>query len=296
MGGLLDEQDEQLKFRFIGVEKANFPIQFMCRHLRVSRSGYYAWRNRKPSARTQQDAMLTPLVRAEFDAHKRGCGARQIVGALRIAGHRTSRRRVARLMRCQRLQHRLKRRYCRARSVPVRPAAPNVLGRAFAPSAPNKVWAADITPVFTKKGWAHVAVVLDIGVRRVVGWCVSTAVDAELTLRALSMAVHERRPPPGVIHHSDRGVQYTAGDYQAALDRYGFLCSMSRKGNCWDNAVVESFFSAMKRELPNEGLFRDANELEFAVFSYVASYYNTTRRHSTLGYLTPIEYEMRSAV
>jgi putative transposase len=175
------------------------------------------------------------------------------------------------------------------------PVVENILDRRFEPGAPNKVWAADITQLWTKDGWAYVAVVLDVGIRRVIGWNVSKAVDAQLAIGALNMAAHERRPPRGVIHHSDRGVQYASNEYQAVLARHGFVSSMSRKGNCWDNAVVESFFSAMKRELPKDGVHHDVLDVEHEVFKYIATYYNLIRPHSTLNYLTPTEYEVRHA-
>lgn len=296
MGGLLDEEDEQVKFKFVDVEKAHFPIGFMCRYLKVSRSGYYAWRTRGPSTRSQRDAALVPLIRGEFAKYTRGCGSRTIVGALRVGGLGVGRKRVTRLMRCEGLRHRLKRRYrVTTQSKHDKRVAPNVLDRAFEPGQPNAAWAGDITAVYTKRGWAYVAVLLDVGTRRVVGWSVGAAIDAGLALRALEMALHERSPPPGLIHHSDRGVQYSSDVYQATLARHGLVCSMSRKGNCWDNAVVESFFSTLKRELPHEGLLFDWQQLGFELFKYICAHYNTTRRHSTLGYLTPTEYEMRHA-
>ena len=296
MGRLLDETDEQLKFQCIDVEKANFPIDFMCKQLKVSRSGYYAWRSRGPSVREQQDRELGELVREEFGKHKRGCGSRMLVAALRRIGRPCSRKRVVRLMHVHGLRHRLKCRYRRPSAAKQQvPVVENVLDRRFEPGAPNKVWAADITQLWTKTGWAYMAVVLDVGIRRVIGWNVSKAVDTQLVVGALNMAVHERRPPHGVIHHSDRGVQYASHEYQTLLGRHAFVPSMSRKGNCWDNAVVESFFSAMKRELPKDGVHHDALEVEHEVFKYIVTYYNLIRPHSTLHYLTPTEYELRHA-
>ncbi|HEU0031121.1 MAG TPA: IS3 family transposase [Kofleriaceae bacterium] len=285
-----------MKFHCIDVEKANFPVAFMCRCLRVSRSGYYAWREREPSERSKRDAELVPLIRTEFGHYKRGCGSRTILGALVRANQRVSRKRVIRLMVQENLRPRLKRAFRHTtQSKHTKPIAPNVLDRAFDAGQPHRAWAGDITAIYTKKGWAYVAVLIDIGIRRVVGWSVGTSISAELAMRALTMALHDREPPPGVIHHSDRGVQYTSNEYQATLAERGFICSMSRKGNCWDNAVVESFFSAMKREMPNDELYFDAAELEFDLFRYIAAHYNTRRRHSALGYLTPTEFEMRSA-
>ena len=286
-----------MKFAFIASEKAHFPIAFMCRKLAVSRSGYYASLRRPMSTRAKQDRVLVPLMHEEFNKHPRGCGARMLVGALRHHNRRVSRRRVSRLMKQERLQARLKRR-CFRRSVAWHHAersAPNVLARAFAPGTPNRVWASDITFLPTRNGWAFLAVVLDIGSRRVVGWSVAPTMEQGLTLKALEMAVFERRPPRGLVHHSDRGAQYTAAGYQTLLDRLGFFSSMSRKGDCWDNAVVESFFSTLKRELPIDTLPHDWRDVERAVFEYVAAHYNTTRRHSALGYLSPAEYEFVAA-
>jgi transposase InsO family protein len=286
-----------VKFRFIEAEKAHFPVSFMCRMLEVSRSGYYASRRRSTSARMKADHALVPLICAEFRKHPRGCGSRPIMHALRADGRPISRRRVVRLMAHEQLRPRLKRRFVRTTdSRHALECAPNVLDRAFDAGEPNRVWASDITYVATKAGWAYLAAVLDIGSRKVVGWDVSTSLEQASALRALESAIRDRQPPAGLIHHSDRGVQYAGDAYQALLVENGMICSMSRKGNCWDNAVVESFFSTLKRELPNDHVPEDWRELEHLVFAYVSAHYNTHRRHSALGYVSPNEYERANAV
>ena len=287
-----------MKFDFIAAENAHkqFTIQFMCRMLDVQPSGYYAHLKRGICKRKRADLELVSLIHAEFDQHPRGCGSRTVVGALRQQGHCVSRKRVVRLMAEEKLRCRLKRRYVNTtQSKHRRPVASNVLKRAFDPGAPNRVWAADITCIYTKRGWAYLAAILDIGSRKVIGYDVGPTMANELTLNALAQALEARRPRPGVIHHSDQGLQYASRAYRAALQDAGAVCSMSRKGNCWDNAVVESFFSSLKRELPNDHVFEDWQEARRAVFAYVEGHYNTHRRHSALGYVSPNEYERRAA-
>ena len=284
-----------MKFAFIYEEKA-FTVAYMCRQLEVSRSGYYAWRDRGESARAIEDGELLPLIRAEFEKYPRGCGSRTAQGALRSAGHRVGRKRVARLMSDDNLRHRLKRRFVRTTdSAHKNRIAPNILKRSFDVGTPNKVWASDITYLPTKRGWVYLAVVLDIGSRKVVGWDVSPSMEQDLVLRALSAAIEHRRPGPGLIHHSDRGVQYTSDAYRSLLHDSAITCSMSRKGNCWDNAVVESFFGCLKREMPGDDVPEDWRDVDRRVFAYIASHYNSNRRHSALGYVSPNEYEQRLA-
>jgi transposase InsO family protein len=281
-----------VKFNFIAAEKAHFEIEFMCRMLEVSSSGYYSSRKRTMCERLQRDHRLVQLIHAEFAKHPRGCGSRMVMGELRAQGHNVSRKRIVRLMAQEGLRCRLKRRFVRTtNSKHSHKLAPNVLKRRFEPGAPNKVWVSDITYLHTKRGWTYLAVVLDLGSRKVVGWNVGTTMEESLVLSALRQALEARGPAPGLISHSDRGVQYAANDYRRFHDDNGWICSMSRKGNCWDNAVVESFFSTLKRELPNDEPFEDWREVDRAVFAYIDGYYNTTRRHSTLGYRSPNEYE-----
>lgn len=285
-----------MKFDFIATEKANFPVKFMCRMLEVSSSGYYASRKRVVSDRRTQDRRLARLIRAEFGKHRRGCGSRMVLGGLRTQGHNVSRKRVVRLMTQEGLRCRLKRRFVRTTdSKHENKLAPNIVDRDFAPGAPNKVWASDITYLHTRQGWAYLAVVLDLGSRKVVGWNVGVTMEESLVLSALRQAAAARDPAPGLITHSDRGVQYTSNEYRRLHEENGWTLSMSRKGDCWDNAVVESFFSTLKRELPNDEPFEDWRDVDRAVFAYIDGYYNTSRRHSTLGYRTPNEYEQQMA-
>ena len=286
-----------MKFSFIAAENASadqFDVKFMCRELAVSTSGYYAYRQRGISQRQRDDLALVPLIHEEFEKHPRGCGSRMIRGALRHRGHAVGRNRVVRLMAEEKLRHRLKRRFVRStKSRRDEDYASNVLDRHFDVGEPNKVWAGDITYIHTRRGWAYLAAILDIGSRKVVGWHVAPNMEEDLVLRALQQAIDQRELPRGLIHHSDRGTQYTAKAYQQLLADNDIVCSMSRRGNCWDNACVESFFSTIKRELPNDHVFEDWREVEGAVFEYVDAFYNTRRPHSALDYVTPNTYEER---
>jgi putative transposase len=289
-----------VKFDFIAenADQSNqrFDVTFMCRELGVSTSGYYAYRKRGISQRERDDLELVPLIHAEFNKHPRGCGSRMVTGALRAQGTRVGRKRVVRLMAEEKLCHRLKRRFVRTtQSRHQKPVAENILEQRFEVGAPNKVWASDITYVHTRRGWAYLAAVLDLGSRKVVGWQVGNTMEESLVLDALEHAITERNPPPGLIHHSDRGTQYAGRAHQQLLADHGMVCSMSRRANCWDNACVESFFSTLKRELPNDHVFEDWREVEQAVFAYVNAHYNTRRPHSSLGYRTPNEYEQLQA-
>jgi putative transposase len=287
-----------VKFDFIAAENAHrrFTVSLMCSELGVSTSGYYAYSKRSISQRKCNDLALVPLIHAEFRKHTRGCGSRMVVGGLRAQGHSVSRKRVVRLMAEENLRHRLKRRFVRTtQSRHDKPVFKNVLDRSFEVGTPNKVWASDITYVHTKRGWAYLAAILDLGSRKVVGWSVGPTMEEHLPLAALQAALHDREPSTGLLHHSDRGTQYAGHAYQQLLATRGIVCSMSRKGNCWDNACVESFFSTLKRELPTDDVFEDWQHVERAVFAYVDAHYNTKRPHSALGYITPNEYEQRAA-
>jgi len=286
-----------VKFDFIAAENAyrRFTVEFMCRELEVSPSGYYANRGRGISQRARNDLELVPIIHAEFRKHPRGCGSRVLTGALRLQGHPVGRKRVVRLMAEENLRPRLKRRFvCTTQSRHKKPVAPNVLKRSFEVGTPNKVWASDITCIYTRSGWAYLAAVLDLGVRKLVGWQVAPTMEEHLVLGALDMAITMQRPLTGVIHHSDQGVQYAATEYRGRLRNNGMVCSMSRRGNCWDNACVESFFSTLKRELPNDHIFEDWREVERAIATY-AAFYNSQRPHSALGYRSPTAYERLTA-
>lgn len=288
-----------MKFDFIAAENAfqqRYEVKFMCRELGVSTSGYYAHVKRPISQRKRDDLELVPLIHAEFRKHPRGCGSRMVTGALRADGHAVSRKRVVRLMSEEKLRHRLKRRFVQTtKSRHDKQVAENVLDRDFAVGEPNKAWASDITYVHTRRGWAYLAAVLDLGSRKIVGWQVGPTMEESLVLGALQQALAQRMPPPGLVHHSDRGTQYASHAYQRLLCENDIVCSMSRRANCWDNACVESFFSTLKRELPNDHVFEDWREVDQAVFNYVDAHYNTRRPHSALGYRTPNAYEEEQA-
>jgi putative transposase len=281
-----------VKFEFIQAQKAHFPVEFLCEQLGVSRSGFYAWSRRPASARQEEDQKLAAEV-AQAHRDSRGVyGSPRVHAQLRAQGRRVSRKRVARLMEQQKLAaRRRRRRVCTTDSKHGLPVAPNVLNRNFCPAAPNRTWATDITYVWTAEGWLYLAVVLDLFSRKVVGWAMGEHIDRHLVLSGLEMALQGRQPPQGLIHHSDRGSQYASTDYQQALASRGIECSMSRKGNCWDNAVVESFFSSLKQELVYRTDFATRQQARSALFEYIEVFYNRQRRHSTLGYLSPVDFE-----
>jgi transposase InsO family protein len=281
-----------VRFAFIHAEKANFPIAFMCRQLEVSRSGYHAWAKRPESTRARQDKTLAKEVASIFEENKHRYGSPRVQREMRARGRCVGRKRVARLMRMQGLAARRRARFVRTTdSNHGHPVAPNLLDRNFSPPEPQSTWAGDITYVWTSAGWVYLAVLLDLFSRKVVGWAVKTSIDTELVLSALNQGLYGRRDVQGLLHHTDRGSQYASGDYQGALKARGIACSMSRKGNCWDNAVVESFFATLKKELIYKQSWTNKTELQQALFEYIEVFYNRKRRHSSLGYVSPAEYE-----
>jgi transposase InsO family protein len=285
-----------VRFSFIAAEKANHDVALMCRVLQVTRQGFYAWQRRGPSRRKREEERLSTTIRAAFLQNHGRYGSPRVYLELRDEGHRTSRKRVARLMKQHGLVARRLRRFVNTTdSKHGYGVAPNRLNRDFTPAAPNQVWATDITYVPTKQGWVYLAVVLDLYSRKVVGWSLQPYLDRRLVLTALQGAILARKPGPGLIHHSDRGVQYACEEYQRLLADAEIVPSMSRKANCWDNAVVESFFSTLKHELVHRCTFASHAEARSAIFEYVEGFYNRRRRHSTLGYVSPAEYERRSA-
>lgn len=276
----------------IDVEKAYFPVSLICRLLGVSRSGYYAWRKRPPSERAKTDAKLVVQIREVFGRHKGRYGSPRIHDALKKKGVKVGRHRIARVMRENDIAARRKKRRTKTTdSEHGKPVAPNVLARDFRATAPNQKWSTDITYIATLAGWLFLAVVLDLFSRRVVGWALSKKRDRHLALSALKMATSKRCPAPGVIHHSDQGSEYASDDYQDALKDQEMVCSMSRKGNCWDNAPSESFFGTMKAELPELSTPQPDGKTRAILFEYLEGYYNSQRSHSSLGYLSPMEYE-----
>jgi len=272
--------------------RGEFRIGTMCEVLGVSRSGYYAWRGRPRSLRDETNATLTQTIRRIHEESRRIYGSPRIYAALQHRGIACGRHRVARLMHDEGIRSKTKRRF---RYIATKraetPAAPNRLERCFTAARPNRVWASDITIVKTAEGWLHLAIVLDLCSRKVVGWATSTAVTQTLALEALQRAFTTRRPKPGLLHHSDRGGQYLSAAYQHLLDEHGALCSMSRPGNCLDNAAVESFFHTLKTELVYQQHYRTREEARLAIFEYIECFYNRTRMHSTLDYRSPEEYE-----
>lgn len=284
-----------MKYAFIEGERQAYPIPVLCRVLEVSRSGYYKWRVRGPSTRDQRREAALAAVRRVFDASKRTYGSPRIERELRSEGRAHSRRFVSTLMRRNGLRARAASRRRPHRAAPLRHTQiGNVLGRRFEVREPNTVWASDFTYIPTREGWLYLAVVLDLGSRRVVGWSMRGRPDAELTLGALEMAVQARRPSRGLLHHSDRGLQYSSNHYLERLAALGMRPSFSRIGDCWDNAVVESFFRTLKTERTSaKPQYRTRNEARQDIFDYIEVWYNRQRRHSTLGYVSPAEFEGR---
>jgi transposase InsO family protein len=281
-----------MKYQFIEQHKQEFPVVAMCRVLGISESGFYAWRKRSPSPRHREDAQLTEEIRQEFNAHHGRYGSPRLHVELRDQGRSISRKRVARLMRKAGLcAKRKRRRVLTPRRDTSHPVAPNTLNRDFCASEPNKKWVTDITYIPTVQGWLYLAVILDLYSRMVVGWSMSKSCDEELVEHALNMALSRRRPKPGLLHHSDRGSQYTSRAYRMMLEQSEINASMSRKGNCWDNAVMESFFGTLKEECVGDILYVSHETARLALFTYLEVYYNRVRRHSTLGYVSPLIYE-----
>ncbi len=281
-----------MKYEFIAAHRDEFPISRMCQVLAVSRSGYYAWCARPISAREMANEALLVKIKDLFDQHKGRYGSPRIHRALRREGERCSHKRVARLMRQQGMRARRKRSYKRTtQSNHTLPVAANILKQDFSTTAPNQKWCGDISYVATAEGWLYLAVIIDLYARRVVGWAMGPSLNRTLALAALQMGLQRRRPTVGLLHHSDRGSQYASHDYQALLDAHQLQVSMSRTGNCYDNAMMESFFATLKVECVADQVFASRAEAKMVLFEYIEVYYNRQRLHSSLGYLTPVEYE-----
>jgi transposase InsO family protein len=267
----------------------------MCRVLDVSPAGFYGWRTRAPSAHALADERLMLNVRVSHQRSAGTYGAPRVHQDLRAQGFHVGKKRVARLMRQQGLVGRVRRRRVRTTdSTHPDPVAPNLLARQFAVQgigAMDRIWVSDITYVPTREGWLFLATVLDLASRRVVGWAMRETLELDLALSALRMALGTRRPAPGLLHHSDRGTQYAAAEYRAVLAAHGMIASMSRKGDCWDNAVAESFFATLELELIVKSEWRTRDAARRAIFRYIETWYNRERRHSTLGYRSPAQYE-----
>jgi putative transposase len=281
-----------VRFAFIAEEKAGFPIRLLCRTLQVSRAGFYAWQARPPAPRVRADVRLGLEIAAIHAESRQRYGSPRIHAELAYRGCRTSRKRVARLMRARGLAARRRRRFrITTLSRHPFPVAPNVLARQFERRQPNHAWVTDITYIPTGEGWLYLAVLLDLCSRLAVGWAMSDRITDDLTLDALGMAVARRRPPQGLLHHSDRGSQYASGDYQRVLTQHGIVGSMSRPGNCWDNAVAESFFATLKVELVHDAAWATRAAARAELVEYLEVFYNGQRRHSALGYLSPRAFE-----
>ncbi len=281
-----------MKYACIRRHEGAYAIVLMCRVLEVGRAGYYAWRRRGPSARAQADTRLVVAIRAIHAASHGRYGRPRIHRALRAQDVRCSAKRVGRLMRQAGLRGRRTRRFRTTTQADGTPPAPNRLGRRFQVARPNQVWASDVTAWPTGEGWLYVAVVLDLASRRVIGWGAGPSVGQELTLPALQQALRHRAPPAGLLHHSDRGMHYTGTSYQRLLAAHGITPSMSRRGDCWDNAVAESFFATLKTELVADKTWRSRADAIDALRHYLA-WYNGQRLHSTLGYVSPADFERR---
>jgi putative transposase len=285
-------------YRFISAEKARTPISLACRWLGVSRSGYYEWATRAPSQRALTDARLTERIRAIHTAHRGVYGSPRIHADLRLAhGVWVSRKRVERLMRAAGISGLVRRKRGRTTiRVPGVRVADDLVERRFGPPAPDVLWIADVTYLSSWEGWLYLAAVQDAYSRRIVGWSMADHMRAELVVDALQMAVSRRRPAPGLIHHSDQGSQYVSLAFGQAARDAGIARSMGSKGDCYDNAVAESFFATLKKELVHRRTWPTRRELTSEVFEYVEAFYNRTRRHSTLGYLSPADYENRTLI
>lgn len=275
----------------IAAHLGEYPVAVMCRACLVSTSGFYTWQDRAPSDRALENETLVAEMRVVHRKYRESYGSPRMREELVGRGHQCSEGRVERLMRNEGIAAKPRKKFVKTTDSDHGLAvAPNVLERDFTPQGPNQVWASDITYIRTLCGWLYLAVTLDLFSRRVVGWATGSSIDAALVARALRMAVESRRPGRRLIHHSDQGSQYASDEFQGLLQDYGMVCSMSRRGNCWDNAPVESFFGSMKTEWLDEVYENRANASR-DVFEYIEVFYNRQRRHSTLGGLSPLRYE-----
>jgi putative transposase len=285
-----------MKFGFIAKHRGVWPVSWICEALGVSRSGFHAWLGRAPSARARSDEMLGARVRASFIASYRTYGARRVWHDVLAEGQPCGLHRIERLMRQQALKARPRRRGLPKDDGQRSVIAENVLDRQFSAEAPNQKWVADFTYIWTAEGWLYVAAVIDLFSRRVVGWSMSATMTTQLVTDALIMAIWRRGKPDALLHHSDQGGQYTSEQFQRLMADNGVTCSMSRSGNVWDNAAMESFFSSLKTERIARKTYRTRNQAKANVFDYIERFYNPTRRHSTLGYLSPIDFERQANV
>lgn len=285
-----------MRYRFIKANLRQFHVATMCRVLEVSRSGFYAWLKCSKSKRERANGKLLEAIVRVHTRSRKTYGCRRVYWQLRCDGETCSLNRVARLMSEHDLRAKTSRKFrATTNSKHNLPVAPNLLDRQFAIDAPNRAWVSDITYIPTEEGWLYLATVMDLYSRKVVGWSMDERVTRELAMDALRMAIRQRKPAAGLLHHSDRGVQYASNDYQKLLGQHGMICSMSRKGDCWDNAVMESFYGSMKTECTHHRHYHSRSEARRDIFHYIEIFYNCERRHSTLGYRSPAIFELLQA-
>ena len=283
-----------MRYPFIHSLKGQFCVSALCRVMGVCRGGYYAWCQRQPSAREQANQALTQQIQQVFEHSDQTYGSPRIYQELKAQAVACSKKRIARLMRLCGLKAMLPRRFMvTTHSNHDLPIKENLLDRQFGCQTPNTQWTADISYVWTSEGWLYLAVILDLFSRRIVGWAMDTSLERSLVISALDMALSSRQPKAGLVCHSDRGSQYASLDYQRALSEAGIVCSMSRKGNCFDNAPTESFFASLKRELVYRTHFATRSEAKRAIFAWIEVWYNRKRLHSSLGYLSPEAFEQQ---
>ncbi len=281
-----------MKYAFIHAHQEEFPINLMCQLFSVTRSSYYAWCAHPSSEHSQTDRQLKEKVRQIFEDSRQTYGTRRIKVVLAKQGMQVSRKRIGRLMRAMKLACRTKRKFkATTNSKHNLPVAPNRLKRHFNVTAPNKVYVGDITYIWTQEGWLYLAAVIDLYSRKVVGWSMQDNMKADLVNQALLMAVWQRKPSKGLLSHSDRGSQYASKSHRAILSEHGIIQSMSRQGDCWDNAVAESFFHTLKTELIHGRVFKTREEAQKVIFEYIEVFYNRNRLHSANDYQSPVEYE-----
>jgi len=286
-----------MRYAFIHEKRAAFPIKTLCRVLEVSTSGYYDWLAEPITERERRDEPLREETRTVFVEHRGRYGSPRVHAELKARGVTVGEKKVAKLMREGGLVARRKKRFrATTDSKHDDPIAPNLLDRDFVSNEKNEAWVTDVTCLWTRQGWLFLAVLLDLYSRRVVGWATSANNDRHLALDALRDAISKRRPPRGLVHHSDRGSPYASDDYRAELKKHGMNASMSRKGDCWDNAVAESFFGTLKTELVGDFVYDDHDVATREIEHYIDGYYNPTRRHSYLDYVSPIEFELKSHI
>lgn len=287
-----------MKYQFIAAHRTEFEVTVMCRVLEVSRSGYYAWLKRPTSSREMANQALKQQIKEIHQHSRQTYGSPRIQAELRAQGIKCGHNRLARLMREQKLWAKQKRKFkmTTTDSAHSYPVAPNLLDQDFTCRRPNEKWLTDITYIPTAEGWLYLAAVLDLYSRRIVGWAMSDSLERPLVIAALQMAFQRRQPAPGLLHHSDRGSQYASDDYQALLTKYQMRCSMSRTGNCYDNAPMESFFGSLKTELVHHCHYLTQAEAKTSIFEYIELFYNRLRRHSALGFLSPLNYENLSLI